>query len=202
MYFKNRPSLTVRTGIDTDEPLSPESVGRALENEGMAGIDYVCDVDGCEEKDFLGFAGSWEDVQELVRRQFEQLFMRGDCWHLALAMNAVLDLPLGGVGRMYGDAWVIDHVFAYLGDGTYLDIRGVHKSFESLISYRPDHDGYFERPVTVGDIVNELDGFARDEGCEPLAWTDPQQYEFASFSRQLVSALEFERHVPARVLAL
>jgi hypothetical protein len=204
MFFKDRPSLTVRSDLTSDEPFCRQSVERAIQNEGSAAIDYFVDVEGADEADHVGFADTWIEARELVRRYFQQTYMQGDCWHLAIAMQAMLDLPLGGVGRMDGEDWIIDHVFAYLPDGNFLDIRGVHSTFEELISYRPEKGrvGYFDRPVTVDDIVRELDGFSRDEGHAPLAWTDPQQYEFASLSRQIVTALEFERFVPAATLAI
>jgi hypothetical protein len=204
MLFKNRPSLTVRSDLVSNEPFCRESVERVIHSEGAAVIDYFTDDDGSDETDCIGFADSWVEARELVRRYFERAYMQGDCWHLAIAMNAMLGLPLGGVGRMDGDDWIIDHVFAYLPDGNYLDIRGVHTAFDGLISYRPEKGrvGYSDRPVTVDDIVRELDGFARDEGHEPFSWLDPQQYEFASLSRQLVTVLEFDRFIPAPTLSI
>jgi hypothetical protein len=204
MHFKDRPSLIVRSDLLTDEPFCRKAVERAIHSEGSAAIDYLTDVEGSDETDCIGFADSWVEARELVRRYFERAYMQGDCWHLAIAMDAMLGLPLGGVGTMDGDVWIIDHVFAYLPDGNYVDIRGVHTSFDALISYRPKEGrvGYSDRPVTVDDIVRELDGFARDEGYEPFAWLDPQQYEFSSLSRQLVTALEFDRFIPAPTLSI
>jgi hypothetical protein len=204
MFFKDRPSLIVRSDPVSDAPFCRESVERAIHSQGAAAIDYFTDDDGQDVTDCIGFANSWVEARELVRRYFERTFMHGDCWHLAIAMDAMLGLPLGGVGRMDGDDWIIDHVFAYLPDGKFLDIRGVHTNFEGLISYRPEQGrgGYSDRPVTVNDIVRELDGFARDEGHEPFAWLDPQQYEFASLSRQLVTALELDRFIPAPTLSI
>jgi hypothetical protein len=203
-FFKNRPSLTVRTDSVSNEPFSRESVERALKGEGVAAIEYIADFDDAEETCFIGFAGSWEQAREVVRQHFETNFMYGDCWHLAIALNAVLDFRLGGVGRIDGDQWIVDHVFAYLEDGRYLDIRGVHETKDDLLSYRPKavRSEYTDRAVTVDDIVNLLDGWARDEGYEPFAWTDPQKYEFASLSRQLVTALELERFVPVPALCI
>lgn len=193
-FFNGRPCLTVRTDLVTDSPLTQENVELALSQEKIAAIDLETGIGEENATEFLGFAKSWPEVQELVRNHFEGTFMRGDCWHLALAINARLGLPLGGIGRVEGDAWIIDHVYAELGDNLYFDVRGLHHDFASLISYRlpKDRDGYEHRPVTPADIVRTLDGFAQDEGYEPELWRDPTSYEYASLSLQLVDVLEIE----------
>lgn len=45
------------------------------------------------------------------------------------------------------------------------------------------------RPCSKAEIIETLNGFALDDGCEPLDWDDPEVYPFAGRTAILASFL-------------
>ncbi len=133
--------------------------------------------------------------------------MRGDCWHLALAINRLHGLPMVAVVHHTGSGSPTDpdpdqrpdrvcHVAAVMPDGRYLDIRGVLADANAL---RKDvaYDGnYSVRQITADEIMRILKDYGILDDCSSYA----VEGNADSFVRktEIIVGVAFSELIPSR----
>lgn len=141
----------------------------------------LCEVSSAEE---------WDRVVEAIRSHVRNMFMHGDCWHLALAMNRLYGLELVAVVNHGPDGRdSVSHVAAVLPCGGFLDVRGYLADEKKLCDGGTNWPHHSVRPITREEIVSILDGYAREMECDPVDWENPRKYPFASEAELIVRIL-------------
>jgi len=137
-------------------------------------------------------ADDWPYVVEAVRRHVRTMFMQGDCWHLALALNRLYGLGLAAVVNRHPDGREsVSHVAAALPDGGFLDVRGYLASEQDVSREGTNWRDHYVRPVSREEIVAILDGYAEENGGAAVDWEDPDAYPFA-WQAELVARILLE----------
>jgi hypothetical protein len=124
-----------------------------------------------------------EDLRQWVSNANKTMFMHGDCWHLALALNRLYGLPLVAFTRAGGAT--PDHIaVSFHGvDGPYLDIRGpfVDSGFMTSDGLDPR---VTRRLCTTPSIVDpeQVVAFWKQESGDDIDIRDPIVYPFAQYA--------------------
>lgn len=151
--------------------------------------------------------GDWNAVCGLIRKNNESLYMRGDCWHLALAIHRLHGLPMVAVIHHADKGSPTDpdpdqrpnrvcHVAAVLPDGRFLDIRGVLTDANALMK-DVIHDGnYSVRPISADEIKKILKDYGILDDCSSYAVDDRAD----SFVRktEIIVGVAFSEFIPAQ----
>lgn len=129
-----------------------------------------------------------DTIRDLLRHHNVGLYMRGDCWHMALAFRRLHEFPIvaayidGEQGRQ------ISHVGSRLPDGQIVDIRGLHDdlSFMAETNASPT-----ERPIEIEpeEVMATLRTYALQLGEEPVDWDDPLVYPFAARTEDFIQSV-------------
>lgn len=196
---------------------NPESAVQVADEDDLAaairsfgGKGVLCQSEPSEdepdERDIcpLGDADAstgWDEAKEMLRRGNQTLYLQGDCWHLALALNRLYGLPVvavinrrneGEEGHSHPDKRneTVGHVAVALPDGRFLDIRGVLEDEHALCEGTASTERRHVRPSSPQEIVSILDDYERafaELGGEPYRpdWNDPATYPFAARTEDL-----------------
>lgn len=118
---------------------------------------------GCYEEEL-----EWQESDFTDDLSVMDAFTNGDCWRLALSLNALAGFPILAVCSLDHPENTWCHVFNQLPDGSLIDITGIYSEAEMLDKWKihvyQDNEGI--APLTRED----LEGFEFYSDEDPDEW--------------------------------
>jgi hypothetical protein len=138
----------------------------------------------------LASTANWRDFQAALRERLEWPYMRGECWHLAIALHDFTGLEIKGIQvRTPEGEDEVHHPFVALPDGRCVDIRGILENEDAMLDAFKGHD---ERRTEIDPyygpgewevVALDPESIATDldlplAGTEPTRWACPVTQAF------------------------